>query len=34
VLPALTDAEKRFTAAVSQLSIADLARRAESLRER
>ena len=34
VLPALTDAERRFTAALSQLSVADLARRAESLRER
>lgn len=34
VLPALTEAERRFTVALSQLSIADLARRAESLRER
>ncbi|HMK81219.1 MAG TPA: Rrf2 family transcriptional regulator [Xanthobacteraceae bacterium] len=34
VLPALTDAERRFTAALAQLSIEDLARRAESLRER
>ena len=34
VLPALSDAERRFTAALAQLSVADLARRAESLRER
>jgi Rrf2 family protein len=34
VLPALSDAERKFTAALSQLSIADLTRRAESLRER
>lgn len=34
VLPALTDAERIFTAALAQLSIEDLARRAESLRER
>ena len=34
VLPALTDAERRFTVALSQLSIADLTRRAESLRDR
>ncbi len=34
VLPALTDAELSFTAALAQLSIADLARRAESLRDR
>ena len=34
VLPALTDAERRFAASLGQLSIDDLARRAESLRER
>jgi Rrf2 family iron-sulfur cluster assembly transcriptional regulator len=34
VLPALTDAERRFTAALAQLSVEDLTRRAESLRER
>ena len=34
VLPALTDAERHFTAALARLSIADLARRAESLRDR
>jgi len=34
VLPALTDAERHFTAALALLSIADLARRAESLRDR
>jgi Rrf2 family protein len=34
VLPALTDAERRFAAALGQLSIDDLARRAEGLRER
>ena len=34
VLPALTDAERIFTAALAQLSIEDLARRAENLRER
>jgi Rrf2 family protein len=34
VLPALADAERRFAAALGQLSIDDLARRAESLRER
>ena len=34
VLPALNEAERRFIAALAQLSIADLARRAESLRER
>ena len=34
VLPALTDAERAFTAALAQISIEDLARRAENLRER
>jgi Rrf2 family protein len=34
VLPALTDAERRFAASLGQLSIDDLARRAEGLRER
>lgn len=34
VLPALTDAERRFAVSLGQLSIDDLARRAESLRER
>ena len=34
VLPALTEAERRFAAALGQLSIDDLARRAEGLRER
>ena len=34
VLPALADAERAFTVALAQLSIEDLARRAESLRER
>ena len=34
VLPALIDAERRFAAALGQLSIDDLARRAEGLRER
>jgi DNA-binding IscR family transcriptional regulator len=34
VLPALADAERAFTVALAQLSIEDLARRAESLRDR
>jgi Rrf2 family protein len=34
VLPALTDAERTFVAALAQLSVEDLARRAEGLRER
>jgi Rrf2 family iron-sulfur cluster assembly transcriptional regulator len=34
VLPALTDAERTFTAALAQLSVEDLARRAEALSER
>jgi len=34
VLPALTEAERSFTAALAKLSIEDLARRAEGLRER
>jgi Rrf2 family protein len=34
VLPAVSDAEAAFTAALAQLSIEDLARRAESFRER
>ena len=34
VLPALADAERRFAASLGQLSIEDLTRRAESLRER
>jgi Rrf2 family protein len=34
VQPALADAERAFTVALAQLSIEDLARRAESLRER
>jgi Rrf2 family protein len=34
VLPALTDAERAFTAALAQLSIEDLARSAEALRDR
>lgn len=34
VLPALADAERAFTAALAQLSIDDLARRAETLRDR
>jgi Rrf2 family iron-sulfur cluster assembly transcriptional regulator len=34
VLPALTEAERIFTAALAQLSIEDLARRAEALRDR
>jgi len=34
VLPALADAERAFTVALAQLSIEDLARRAENLRER
>ena len=34
VLPALSDAERNFTAALAKLSIDDLTRRAESLRER
>jgi len=34
VLPALGDAERSFTAALAQLSIEDLARRAEPFRER
>lgn len=34
VLPALADAERAFAAALAQLSIEDLARRAENLRER
>jgi hypothetical protein len=34
VLPALADAERAFTAALAQLSIEDLARRAENLRDR
>jgi DNA-binding IscR family transcriptional regulator len=34
VLPALTEAERTFTAALAQLSIEDLARRAEALRDR
>ena len=34
VLPALTDAERRFAASLAQLSIDELTRRAESLRER
>ena len=34
VLPALTEAERAFTAALAQLSIEDLARRAENLRNR
>ena len=34
VLPALTDAERAFTATLAQLSIEDLTRRAENLRER
>jgi Rrf2 family transcriptional regulator, iron-sulfur cluster assembly transcription factor len=33
VLPALTEAERAFTAALAQLSIEDLARRAEALRD-
>src|SRR5262245_35436101 len=33
VLPALTEAERAFTAALAQLSIEDLTRRAEALRE-
>jgi Rrf2 family protein len=34
VLPAVSDAEKAFTAALAQLSVEDLARRAEPLRDR
>jgi len=34
VLPALIEAERSFTAALAQLSIEDLARRAEALRDR
>ena len=34
VLPALTEAERTFTVALAQLSIEDLARRAENLRDR
>ena len=34
VLPALNDAERSFTAALGQLSIEDLTRRAEGLRDR
>ena len=34
VQPALADAERAFTVALAQLSIEDLARRAESLRDR
>lgn len=34
VLPALSDAERAFTTALAQLSIEDLTRRAESLRDR
>jgi Rrf2 family iron-sulfur cluster assembly transcriptional regulator len=34
VLPALTDAERAFAAALAQLSIEDLTRRAEALRDR
>jgi Rrf2 family protein len=34
VLPALMDAERAFTAALAQLSIEDLTRRAEGLRDR
>jgi Rrf2 family protein len=34
VLPAVSDAEAAFTAALAQLSIEDLARRAEPLRDR
>jgi Rrf2 family protein len=34
VLPALTDAERSFAAALGQLSIEDLTRRAEGLRDR
>jgi hypothetical protein len=34
VLPALTEAERAFTAALAQLSIEDLARRAENPRDR
>src|ERR1043165_2633593 len=34
VLPALADAERAFAATLAQLSIEDLARRAENLRER
>jgi Rrf2 family protein len=34
VLPAVSDAEKAFTAALAQLSVDDLARRAEPLRDR
>jgi Rrf2 family iron-sulfur cluster assembly transcriptional regulator len=33
VLPAVSDAEKAFTAALAQLSVEDLARRAEPLRD-
>ena len=34
VLPAIADAERAFTAALARLSVEDIARRAESLRER
>ena len=34
VLPALADAERAFTTALARLSVEDIARRAESLRER
>ena len=34
VLPAVSDAESAFTAALAQLSVEDLARRAEPLRDR
>jgi len=34
VLPAVADAERAFTAALTQLSLEDLTRRAEGLRDR
>ena len=34
VLPAVADAERAFTAALAQLSLEDLTRRAEALRDR